>query len=63
MLVADFVTYNLIAVAMVDEIAYDRGTDQSFLYHILPNAIAHGIEFLAMLLKQTSSNLLVFFIR
>ena len=63
MLVADFFTYNLIAVAMVEEIAYDRGTDKGFLYHILPYPITHGIEFLAVLVEQTSSNLLVFFIR
>ena len=62
MLVTDFFLYHLITITMVDKIADDGGTDKGFLYHILPNAIAYGIEFLAVLVEQTSTNLLVFFV-
>ena len=60
MLVVDLFPYTLLAITVIDEISDDRGTHQGFLYHILPNAIAHGIEFLAMLLKQTRANILIF---
>ena len=62
MLVVDLFPYSLLAITVVDEISDDRGTHQGFLYHILPNAIAYGIEFLAVLVEQTSTNLLVFFV-
>ena len=61
-LVADFLPYRIVAIVVVDKIAYDRGTNQGFLYHVLPHAVTHGLEFLTVLVEKTGSNFLVFLV-